>query len=183
MEIQTCDLCQRPATFFYSYFTCNASGGQAEAPRKSVSLCAEHAALHARAESQRSLAQMLKAMKKLAQQAKPVQSIGLTIASPDKESAQNFQWGILQLCGGKSFVSSPETIAENLRRAAVKVHLDLAHISAAQMRWEVQWNSDTTISVLDQWQTEGWSQRLHRLIVAHSCEVKGWSVGHTEIRP
>src|SRR5579872_4808425 len=164
MKIQTCDLCQRPATFFYSYATCNASGGQAEAPKKTVSLCAEHAALRGRAESQLKLAEVLKAMKKLAQQVKPVQSVQLTIASQDEESAQNFQRAILQLCGGKSFVSSPETIAENLRRAAVKLRFDPTLVSAAGISWEVQWSSDTTISVLDQWQTGGWSQRLHDLI-------------------
>jgi hypothetical protein len=183
MKIQLCDLCGRPATFFHSYSTCNASGDAAEAPRKNVSLCAEHAALHRRAESRDSLAEMLKAMKKIAQQGEPVGSIQVTVASQDEVSARNFYRAILELCGGESFVSSPATIAENLRQAAVKLHIDPGCISAANMKWEVQWKSDPAMSVLDQWQTGGWSQRLHDLIVAHRCEVKFWSVGPSEIRP
>src|SRR5580700_9845900 len=149
MNIQTCDVCQRPATFFYSYATCDVSGGQVESPKNCVSLCAEHAALHSRSECQRSLAQLLKTLEKFAQQVKPVQGIQLTITAPDEQSARNVQQAILQLCGGESLVSSPDDVVENLRRAAVELHLEPPFdIRAADTKWEVQWNGDTTISVL-----------------------------------
>lgn len=150
--MESCDICQRPATFFYSYAACNASGGQAEAPKGPVSLCAEHAALHERAECQRTLARLLKGLEQYAQQAQPVQGVRLTIAAQDEQSAQNIRRAMLQLCGGESFI-----------RSQIRMPL----------RWEVEWNSDATISVLDQWQTGGWSERLYDLIVGRGCKLTG----------
>ena len=108
--------------------------------------------------------------------------VSLRIAANDQQSARNVANAIVRLCGGQSTISSPEEMAERLRRAALrlenKVPLDL---SGADLRWEVLWNSDHTVSVLDRWQCEGWAPKLHELITVHGCELRGWSLNRKDI--
>jgi hypothetical protein len=177
-NMPTCDICGRPATHHFCYATCNAGGGGANTPTKSVSLCAEHAVLHTRAQCQLSLAEVLRTLETFAKTGTRAHSIELTVATPDERSAQNVRRGMLELCGGESLVLSPEAIAENVRQVAVKLYgAGAPKISTPDARWNVRWASDTTMSVLDRWQTGGWSQRLYELIVAHDCELHGWHLG------
>jgi hypothetical protein len=176
--MSTCDLCQRPATSFFSYATSKVGGGTAETPRKSVQLCAQHAALYQREECLRSLEGVLQNLERMAKQGWSIQTAGLTIIAQDEHSAAELRQKVMELCGGEAVIRSPESIAEDLRKLAVERHgASASEIQIPNADWRVQWQSDSTTSALDRWQTGGWSQRLYDLIVRHDCKLQGWRVG------
>jgi hypothetical protein len=172
----TCDICGQPATIHYCYASAYAGGGQAEEAR-SVSLCAEHAVLHEQAECRRRLDEMQKSLWTFAQRCEPTRGMEFHVYANDEGSARSFQIALIALCGGEASVSSPEEIIERMRRVRAKWRPDVPfdpHTVAS--RWEVSWKADATMSLADQWQTEGWSQRLYDLIVAHGCGLGGWGL-------
>jgi hypothetical protein len=178
MQIQKCDNCQSPAVFFYCSAVC-VSGGKSESS-ECVSLCSEHAAIHEQKSCRASLNQLLNTLVHLSGQGWTGQNVQFTIAMDDEEAAVSIRKALLHLCGGKATLSSPETVAENLRQAvAHHPRLPAVHFAASDCKWEVQWEADQALPVLDQWQCGDWSRRISELILGHGCDLKGWHVDHT----
>jgi len=177
MAFPTCDMCHRPATCFYHYASCTAGGGPAEVSRQPASLCAEHAALHEQDECKRLLAEMPKHFEKFAKLDAQEVRVNLTFSAEDEMSARSLEKEIVQLCGGEASVFSPAVRADRLRQIRPQgFGINVPEIPVSHLGWLITWQSDPTVSVMDRWQTEGWSHRLHVMATVHKCKLSGWGV-------
>lgn len=175
-----CDICGRPATSHYSYATSTMGGGQPPPAPRSISLCAEHAAIHERDRCRASLAQIVKSLERSAFVGNTSMRVQLHITAEDERKANIVARALRVLCGGESLVLSPEQRAERRRQLMMKHYpkkKSSSVLPSADPHWSIEWDSDPTISLLDRWQCGGWSQRLGDLILDQGCKLMGWSVG------
>ncbi len=149
-----------------------------------MALCAQHATEHRQLQVKRHLNQIVDAIRRRTALAQPVDMISLTLTGPTKSAVESLDTALIELCAGESFIRSPEEVVDEIRKfIAAEYGTEAANKNlGAETMWEIRWNSDPSISILDRWQTGGWSRRLYELITSLGCELKGWSVPLPPVR-
>jgi len=150
MEQDLCDVCGRPATHFVNSAHCFNDGRLGSS--SSIKLCAVHAEMQENVTAQATLISLLTSWRQLAAFAEPTDWVEVTFDASDNASADRLASDLKNGFGGNA--ASEEWPGG----------------------WVVIWRLSATAETIDQWECEGWSQRVLELARHNQCKLSGFAL-------
>ena len=150
MQDQRCDVCGEPATQFYAVANCFTDGRPGSST--STQLCDAHAAAHEQATARETLDSMLRGWRGMAAFARPEDVVDVVFDAPTEADAGQSATDLRQSFGG---------------------HAEVARWPDG---WKVIWQLSASVPAIDQWQCEGWSQRVMEIARRGNCTLNGYAL-------